>query len=141
MAMCWLTLTNDENWKTIRSNNIYAVKSEKQYNLIRAGDNLVMYLIPKRICALYKVKSIPSKQKKKFSSNKFKYYFDIEPKMILKEPIEINNWSKTKNIPNKLSIFKDAVRWGTVLMGRSIVRITQSDYNYLEQEMKKNASI
>lgn len=141
MTKCWLALTDDENWEKIKCNNIYAVKSENQYKLLKVGDHLVIYLIPKRICALYKIKSIPSLQKIKFNREEFRHYFDIEPRLILQEPIEINSWSSSKNIPDNLSIFKGTVRWGTVLMGRSIIEITQSDCNYLEKEMRKNASI
>ena len=141
MTKYWLALSDDENWKIIRANNIYAVKSENQYNPLKGGDFLVMYLIPKRICAIYEIKSIPSRKKIKFKQNEFKYYFDIKPKLILREPIEINNWSSGKNIPDNLSIFKGTLRWGTVLMGRSIISITKSDYEYLEKEMIKNASI
>ena len=141
MTKYWLALSDDENWKIIRANNIYAVKSENQYNPLKGGDFLVMYLIPKRICAIYEIKSMPSRKKIKFNQNKFKYYFDIKPKLILHEPIEINNWSSGKNIPDNLSIFKGTMRWGTVLMGRSIINITKADYDYLEKEMIKNASI
>lgn len=141
MVKYWLALTDDENWESVRKNNIYAVKSENQYNNLKQGDYLVIYLIPKRICAIYKIKSMPSKKKVKFNQKEFKYYFDLTQKLTLKEPLEINNWSSGKNIPENLSIFKGTVRWGTVLMGRSIINITQSDYKYLETEMIKNASI
>ncbi|MBI2663801.1 EVE domain-containing protein [Candidatus Woesearchaeota archaeon] len=133
MTKYWLALTDEENWEKIQSNNIYAVKSENQYNLIKKGDRLVIYLIPKRICATFEIKSIPSQKKVRFRNKQFKYYIDIEPKLILKNPIEINNWSSGKNIPANLSIFKNTLRWGTVLMGRSIINITPSDYIYLEK--------
>jgi len=141
MVNYWLALTDDENWETIRANNIYAVRSKNQYNLLKAGDCLVMYLIPKRICAIYEIRSMQSRQNIKLNHKEFKYYFDIIPTLILHEPIEINRQSSSKHIPDTLSIFKGTVRWGTVLMGRSIIKITQSDYDYLEKEMEKNACV
>lgn len=137
----WVALTDDNNWKIIRSNEIYAIKSVNQYNKLRKGDRLVIYLIPKRVCALYEIESLSSCQNKKFNKDDFKYYFDIKPIFILDEPMEIINIWKSKKILDNLSIFKGSTKWGTVLMGRSIIEITQSDYHYLKREMEKYASI
>lgn len=137
----WLALTDDDNWEIIKSNGIYAVKSVNQYNKLCKGDRLVIYLIPKRICALYEIESLSSSKNKKFKSDDFKYYFDIKPILILDEPVKITNKLKSKKIVDNLSIFKGTIRWGTVLMGRSIIEITQSDYDYLEKVMKKYAPI
>jgi len=138
MTKFWMTLTNDENWDMIRLNGIYAVKSKKHYDQLNEGDKIVMYLIPKRICALYEIKSIPSKQDWRFKNKEFKYYFDIKPNLILKNPLQISTKSTGKEIINNVSIFREAKRWGTVLMGRTIIEITGDDYDYVKKEMDKS---
>ena len=58
--------------------------------------------------------------------------FSVNTKKIPKNPLDIS-----LGIIGMLSIFKNTVRWGTVLMGRSIIEITKEDYKYIKELLGK----
>tara|TARA_Y100000310_G_C20504240_1_gene725596 strand:- start:323 stop:760 length:438 start_codon:yes stop_codon:yes gene_type:complete len=131
----WLVITNDENWDLIQKNNIYAINSDNKYKQLQEGDFVVIYLVPKQISGIYKIKNLKSRKYIKFTNKKYKYYFDMIPLIILNSPILIDDkWSKTRIIKH-ISIFKNAKRWGAVLMGKSILEITKEDFKIFKEAL------
>ena len=41
----WLMLTNEDNFKIIVKNNIYASKKEKPFHNLKIGDKIVLYFL------------------------------------------------------------------------------------------------
>jgi predicted RNA-binding protein len=131
----WLVITNDENWDIIQRENIYAINSDNKYKQLQTEDFVVIYLVPKQISGIFKIKNLKSRKGMKFTNKKYKYYFDIIPLIILYSPILIDDkWSKTRIIKN-ISIFKNAKRWGAVLMGKSILEITKEDFEVFKEAL------
>jgi predicted RNA-binding protein len=128
----WFTITDDINWEIIKKHKIYAINSENKFTLLNKGDFMVMYLVPKQISGIFKITNLESNEKQRFVNKNYKYYFDIKPIIILQSPILINDkWSNHKII-EKISIFKNAKRWGAVMMGKSILEITKKDFEIFE---------
>jgi predicted RNA-binding protein len=141
MKKYWIAITNDENWELIKLNNVYAVKTINEFNRLTVGDKLILYLKPKKICAVYEVLSLKSNNYSLFKDTQFQHSLNIRPVLTLVHPFEINNKKMGKTFIKNISIFKNARKWGTVLMGRSIIEITQNDYKFIKKEMEKYASI
>ena len=136
MVKYWLTLTDKNNWEIIKENNIYAVKSKKILDILSVGDVIVMYLIPKRIVGIFQIENLKSNKRVKTISKGYSYIFDIKPSIILSEPFIVIQKGK-RDFINKISIFKNISRWGTILMGRSVIRITREDYVYIKRTLEE----
>lgn len=138
MIRYWLTLTNQENWEIIRNHLIYAINSDNKFNLLHEGDKLVMYLIPKQICGLFSITKLNSEKKVRFKNKDYRYYFDLQTLLILDIPLLVCNKRSRGPIVEQVSIFKNAKRWGTVLMGTPIIEITEDDYLFIKEHLQEN---
>jgi len=136
MVNYWLTLTDEENWNIIKENNIYAVKSEELLKQFSVGDLLVMYLIPKQISGIFEIKKLKTSKQIKFNSKEYSYFIDITPLKILSSPFEVSRKGNRSFIDN-ISIFKNSSRWGTILMGRSVIKLIKEDYEYIKKSLNK----
>jgi len=125
----WLCITNLENWKTIIKNDIYGFneQNKKYVNIIKNGDKIVMYVIPKKIGGLFEVINVDCLDDIDFRDGRYPYKIKIKKINIPKNFIEIND-----KIISNLNLFKDSIRWGTILMGRSIKEFEKEDYGYLK---------
>lgn len=138
MARYWLTLTNQENWEIIKNHQIYAINSDNKFNLLQEGDKLVMYLIPKQICGLFSISKLKTEMKVRFKNKDYKHYFELEPLLKLNTPLLVCNKHSHGPIVEHVSIFKNAKRWGAVLMGTPIIEITEDDYLFIQEYLKDN---
>jgi len=93
-----------------------------------------MYLIPKQICGLFTISDLSSKKEINFSNKKYKYYFELESKPIHKYPTLIIKNDRSQFL-EKISIFRNTSRWGGVIMGKSILSITEEDYDLFENKL------
>jgi len=134
----WLTLTDQENWEIIKKHRIYAINSDNKINLLKIGDKLVMYLIPKQISGIFSISKLNTEIKVKFKNKDYKYYFELEPLLIINKPLLVCNKRSRGPIVEQVSIFKNAKRWGTVLMGTHIIEITEDDYLFIQKQIKDN---
>jgi predicted RNA-binding protein len=134
----WLTLTDQENWEIIKKHRIYAINSDNKINLLKIGDKLVMYLIPKQISGIFSISKLNTEIKVKFKNKDYKYYFELEPLLIINKPLLVCNKRSRGPIVEQVSIFKNAKRWGTVLMGTPIIEITEDDYLFIQKQIKDN---
>lgn len=133
MGKYWLMITDEENWEIIKVWNVYATKTEKLISELQKGDKVVMYLIKTQISGLFEIESLKSNKNVRFKDSEYKFFIDLKPIIILKEAINITSkWNNPKIIEN-VSIFKNSLRWGTILMGRSIIEITKDDYEYIKR--------
>jgi len=136
----WLFLTNKENWELIKKFNIYAIlKSNKNIaNTISLGDKCILYVIPMQFGGAFKIISINLKNKVSFpNETMYDRQIRLSPELIPKNTLEVTKYNKKKIIEH-ISIFKGKNRWGTVLMGRSIIQITKEDYNFILDEMRSH---
>lgn len=134
----WLTLTDQENWEIIKNYQIYAINSDNKFNLLEKEDKLVMYLIPKQICGLFSIKKLKTDMKIRFKNKNYKYYFELEPLLTLNKPFLVCDKRSRGPIVEQVSIFKNAKRWGAVLMGTPIIEITEDDYLLIQEQIKEN---
>jgi predicted RNA-binding protein len=132
----WLALTSLDNWDLIKNNNVYAVKNKKSSNKLDKNDILIFYVIPKRIGGFYKIIEKTDKEIIEFKGDKYKYQFKLTPLNILSSLVPINKKNNDYRILETLSIFKNKIHWGTVLMGRDIIQLTKEDYEYLLKVLK-----
>lgn len=133
----WLAITNEYNLEIIKKNSLYATSSESKFKLLNVGDLLVLYLVPKRISGIFKIIKLSTNKKERYFSDRYRYYFEIKPVLYLENPLLINDkWNDFDLIAN-LSLFKNAKRWGTVLMGKSILEIEKADFRIIKKELIK----
>lgn len=65
-----------------------------------------------------------------FKGDNYNYQIKLKKEVIPKECLDA-----TEKIINNISIFKNSIRWGTILFGRSIKKITKEDYEFLKKQM------
>jgi predicted RNA-binding protein len=130
----WLTITNEANWEIIKKNEIYGFNEghKKFLDEIKVGDYLVMYVIRKKFGGLFRVASKNITNGVKFKDGVYPYKIKLKTVFIPKYSLDVTN-----DIVDKISIFKNSIRWGTILFGRSIKRITKEDYEYIKRQMQK----
>jgi predicted RNA-binding protein len=128
-------ITDEENWEVIKTWHVYGTKTEKLISELKQGDKVVMYLIRTQISGLFEIESLKSNKNIRFNDEEYKFFIDLKPIKILKKTINITSkWDNPKIIEN-VSIFKNSLRWGTILMGRSIIEITKDDYEYIKGQV------
>ena len=128
MKKYWLFITNEDNWKLIAKKENYGFKerTKKDLDKISIGDYVLVYIKGKKIGGAFEVISKSPKVKIKFYDEEYPYQLKLLKKIIPKHPLEL-----TKTIINKISIFTNHPRWGTLLMGRSTKEISKEDYNMI----------
>ncbi len=136
----WLCITDEENWKIIRDNNIWGVP-ERHKNIIervKPGDKLLIYTKQERInreikeskvVAAYEVVSEPFKDSTRIFKTKgnevFPYRVKIKPIKIFSKPVEF------KPLIPKLKFIVNKKRWSGHLVGKAMREIPEEDYNLI----------
>jgi len=130
----WLTITNIENWRVIKSNLVYAFNenNKKNFDELKIGDFIVMYVTPKKLGGLFEIVSKSVKEKIKFKGDNYLHQIKLKEILIPKYEVDVN-----EKIVQNISIFKNSMRWGTILFGRSIKKITKEDFEYVKSLMKE----
>tara|TARA_Y100000310_G_C20121989_1_gene551885 strand:- start:121 stop:537 length:417 start_codon:yes stop_codon:yes gene_type:complete len=130
----WLTITNEANWEIIKKNELYAFnKSHKNFlDEIKIGDYIVMYVIRKQFGGLFRVTNKGVSNDIKFKDGNYPYKIKLKTVLIPRDSLDV-----TDRIVDNISIFKNAIRWGTILFGRSIKKIKKEDYEYIKRQMEK----
>lgn len=130
----WLTITNMENWGVIKDNLVYAFNenNKKNFDEINVGDFIVMYVTPKKFGGLFEVSSKFVKDKIRFNGDSYLHQIKLKKILIPKHETDVN-----EKIVQNISIFKNSLRWGTILFGRSIKKITKEDFEYIKDLMGK----
>ena len=95
---------------------------------MKVGDKMVIYVIPKKIGGLYEISNVNYTGSINLPDGKYPYRIALKARLVPKEMTEV-----TAKTIGDLSIFRHTLRWGTVLMGRSIVQIKQADYNKIKR--------
>lgn len=130
----WLTITNMENWEIIKNKSIYAFneKNKKSFDELEKGDFIAMYVTPKKFGGLFEVVSKSVKEKIKFKGDNYLHQIKLKKILVPKYEIDVN-----EKIVKNISIFKNSMRWGTILFGRSIKKITKEDFEYIKSLMEE----
>lgn len=130
MSNCWFFITDEKNWDIIKEHKIYAVKERylNRFNEVHVGDWVVVYITRRRIGGIFTVESKEETNKVLFGDREYKYKINLKKRIVSKSPLEVSDML-IKNI----SIFKNTNKWGTVLMGRAIIKIKKSDIDYINK--------
>ncbi len=103
---------------------------------VRKGDLIVYYMIGKLIIGIFKVISdIEYLNNDAYWGNMAIYR--IEPLLKPKKPIPIQGL--LQNPKNKFDLFKNKKYWGSYLQGKSIVNLTNSDFELFFNYIKKKS--
>lgn len=129
-------ITDLDNWQIIKKYGIYATNSKKIFDELTVGDKVIMYLIPKQISGLFIVEDLSPVLDIKFRNKEYKYYFKLSAQKIMDPPLKISKLERI-DIINKISIFKNKSHWGGVIMGKSIISITEKDYLLFENRLNR----
>jgi predicted RNA-binding protein len=127
----WLCISNVSNYKVTISNNIWGVESKYKSKLeqLKIGDKIIFYLKGKLIGGIFEVKS------ELFFDNDKIFNGGIYPYRIKLKPIKSfdNIYPLTDEMIKNLDLFnyKDK-RWKLTLFGRTILALTDKDFNYLK---------
>jgi predicted RNA-binding protein len=133
MKNYWFFVTDEKNWKIIKKNKMYAVKEKylKQFNLIHVGDVVAVYVKRKKIGGIFSIESKEESAKALFGDKEYKYKINLKKNYISKYPLEVSDM-----LIKRISIFKNINRWGTVLMGRAIIKIKKEDTDYINKLLR-----
>jgi predicted RNA-binding protein len=125
----WIFVTNEKNWITIKEREIYGFneKSKKDLDKLNIGDLIIFYIIGKHIGGAFEITSLKEETNIKFKGQDYPYKIKLKKIIVPKESIDF-----TDKMVSQISIFKNAMRWGTILMGRATKEITKQDYEYFE---------
>ena len=123
-----------ENWEIIKSNLVYAFNENNKRNFeeLNKGDFIVMYVTPKKFGGLFEISSKSVENTVKFKGDNYLHQIKLKKILIPKSEIDVN-----ERIVDKISIFKNSIRWGTILFGRSIKKITREDFDYIKSLMRE----
>ena len=126
----WLFVTNNDNWKVVRDNDIYGFndRTKKDLEKLNLGDLAVIYIKGKNIGGIFEITSLNEQTNIKFKVEDYPYKIKLRKICVPRMPVEFD-----KNMVGKISIFKDKVHWGTILMGRATKEITKQDYDYFRE--------
>ena len=139
----WLCIANEENWRIIKSKNIWGVPERHKNTIMRVkkGDKLLIYLKqekvndevkPSRIVAVYEVVSEPFKDYTRIfktprgmGNESFPWRVKIKPIMIFDKPIEF------KPLIPKLKFITNKKKWSGHLMGKAMREIPEEDFRLI----------
>ena len=129
----WIFITNEDNWKIIRDNEIYGFneKTKRDSNKLSVGDLVVIYIKGKLIGGIFEIISLNEQTKIKFKESDYPYKIKLRKIFVPNHPLEF-----TKDMINQISIFKNKIRWGTILMGRATKEIEKTDFHYIKKILK-----
>ncbi|MCB9362056.1 hypothetical protein H6504_01345 [Candidatus Woesearchaeota archaeon] len=136
MRKVWLGLTSLDNWDLIKGNQTYAFKKQISYQKVSVDDIIIFYIIPKSLGGIFKVVSKQVTNPIDFSGANYPYQILMEKILILDELLIIDDKFKNYQITDSISIFKNRIRWGTVLMGKDLIELKEDDYDFLLQVMQ-----
>ncbi len=139
----WLCITTEENWKVIRSKNVWGVPERHKNTImkVKPGDKLLIYLKqenikgevkPSRITGAYEVISEPFKDSTRIFSSKgmrtnetFPWRVRVKPIKIFDKPIEF------KPLIPKLKFITNKKKWTGHLMGKAMREIPEEDFELI----------
>jgi predicted RNA-binding protein len=70
MINYWICVTNEENWKIVSVRKVWGVpeRDKRRIAEVKPGDILVFYVMPKKVCGIFKVISDPFENREKLFS-------------------------------------------------------------------------
>lgn len=141
----WLCITNSDNWKVIKKENIWGVADRYKNTIarVRKGDVLIIYgiqekkddkIIEPRIYGIFKAESEVFRDSKRIFKTKDEIYpnrIKISPERIPTKPI------KFKPLIEKLKFIKNKKKWNTHLFGRAMREIDDEDYKTIDNALNQ----
>jgi len=126
----YLAITDEENLKIILSKSIFGVTDRHLKNIhkLKKDDQIIFYLKPKRIVAVFKVAD--SKISNYIKWGEYIHQIRLEPK-IIKNPVSLNT-----QFIDQLSYFRNKL-WGPTLMGKAILELPDSDWDKLQDLLRE----
>jgi len=135
----WLCVTNEENWNIVKEKGIWGVpkKSKKQIESVKIGDQIVFYVIPKRISGIFEAISNAFESQDilfkwdEFGRNEiFPYRIKIKPVYVAKQPVMIDA------LVPKLQFIKHKVIY-SVHLRKAIQEIPKEDFELIINALNK----
>lgn len=133
MVRFWLMVTNLANWELVRDRDVYGFDDRNQKYMVNLseGDCVVIYVKPKMLGGIFKIENRNfNGLDMKFKDGHYPHKIKLDKLSVPDKPIKVR-----EDIVRNISIFKGTKRWGTVLMGRSLREITESDFGYIKSLM------
>jgi predicted RNA-binding protein len=140
----WLCITNEANWKIIKSKNIWGVSDRHKNTIakVKPGDKLVIYVKqenvkgevkPSRIVAVYEVVSEPFRDSTRiFSSKGVRSSGETFPWRVKIKPIKIfDRFVEFKPLIPKLKFITNKKKWPLYLMGKAMRSIPREDFELI----------
>lgn len=126
----WIFVTNEENYIIIKNKEIYGFneRTKRDIEKLKTGDFVIIYIKGKFLGGSFEIVSLDEKNRNELKD--YPYKIKLRQKFVPNKKTEFK-----KELINKISIFKNKKRWGTILMGKSTKEITKKDYNYLKEAL------
>jgi predicted RNA-binding protein len=139
----WFAIINAVNWEIIKRKLILGFRKESTGSQLQKGDLIVIYVKSNQLSGIYAVVDKNVKRKLTFKGGDFPYQFRLKEFFIPEYPIKlVDKWIK-HNIINNLSFlkksqtFKNQNRWGLLLFGKSLIKMTKKDFECLNYNLHK----
>lgn len=142
----WLSILNSTNWDKVKKELIigYRYRNRRKFSSLQKGDFIVFYVKTNQIVGICKIIEMNIDKRIKFKGGEFPNQIKLEKIIIPKYPAKIVDKYVKYEIINKLSIFKkvrtfkNPSRWGLVLFGKTLIRITEEDFIILKNLLKES---
>jgi len=134
MVNYWLCVTDEDNWRVIRKEKIWAVSDRHQSKLTQTkiGDRLLFYVKPVRVGGIFEVASDP------FQEDEEIFLGGVFPHRVRLKPIIVSNkFLDFRPLINELRfIVRKTPRWGAYLQGKAMKVISKTDYELIENKLR-----
>jgi len=137
MVKNWMCITSAENYEVALEKKVWGVRLryKEKIEKIKKNDRIIFYIKGRLIGGSFKVMSeVYIIKRNIFYGGQYPYCIDLEPLIETQDFFLLTN-----NMINNLDFFtyKDK-RWIFNIMGKSIIEISNNDYNYFKKIFKKH---
>jgi len=133
----WITITNDENWGIIKEKGVYAFKKQSDFSKLAEHDIIVIYVKGSKIAGAFSILKLEETQELIFHNKEYKYKLYLKKEVVPNNFLELKNGKRLNELIPQLELFKYAKKWGAVLMGKSLLKITEKDYELIKKSLKE----
>lgn len=129
----WLCITDDANWKIVKTEKIWGVSDRHKDRIARTneGDNFVFYVKPMRIGGIFEVISKPFREETPiFEGGIYPNRVKIKAILLSKRFLEF------RPLIDKLQFITRKKMWGGYLQGKAMKPIPNEDFELIKEKLE-----
>lgn len=130
----WVGIINESNFETLLEKKIFGLKlnSQKKTKNLFDEDKIIFYIIGRKIAGTFEVKSKHYKvDRQVFKDSFYPLIFDLD----LLGKVNMKDFDNS--LIERLSFIKNKKRWSGHFQGKSIIEISEIDFNKLKDYLER----